>query len=711
MSNSILERLHWTSKPRMSALIQASPEESALVCIAMIADYYGLKNKLPELRRQGLSESYSQNGFLKRAAQADLSARAVEVNQQTLKDIRLPCVLSVDADRYVVLKSVRRGTAALNDPAKGSCYLPISTLIGSSAVAFEVFPSEGFQAEREAGQLKLWSFWTSSVGLKRYLVQIAILSLFLQLVSMLPPFYTQIVIDESITRKDVTFLSLLAIGFLLVSLLQAALTWFRGWSLLYLGSVLTLQLQSNVLQHLISLPLAYFSKRHVGDIISRYGSISSIQSFLTTGLIAVVSDLFMLTFGFVALLLYSPALTLVSCAQLAIYIGARVMRYRSQKSLSKEMLISQGENSSHLIETIRNITTIKMFGFESERMNLWANKNVELTNCSMRLGRLNQGFTALNKFIFNAGVVVTVYFGAKEVFDGTFTTGMLVAFLAYQGHFVSAGADLVDQINAYKLLGVGLKRLGDIALSTPEDSGLKSSHVLGTRPATLELRRVRFRYPNSETHLLHEVNLTVAPSEFIVIVGASGIGKSTLIRLLLGLERPECGAVAYDGEDISKIGYKRYRQVVAGVLQDDRLFSGTIAENITMFAGQPDIELMKECARKCKIDSVIAGMGAGYQSLIGENGEGLSGGERQRLMLARALYKKPLLLFLDEITSNLDPALDGEINTMLSELDVTRIIVTHRNTPFRFADRILTLKDGQLEQLPAMSITSVPIPQ
>jgi len=702
VNEHLLARLSWSSRRRLPKLVQGDTAESGLVCLAMIASYYGSKvdmNWLRSLPAACLTGMGTQ--ALKEVADhLALAARTTKITAAQLNQLQMPAILCQLPHHYVVLKEIKGRKAIVHDPATGVRQVSVEELGGRLGnTAIELTPTPGFKPRDHRRQVTLSHFWNEASGLSSYIVQLLLLSLLLQGVTLLAPFYVQLVIDESITRQDVTFLNLLAIGFMAVTCLQAALMWFRSWALLYLGSVLSVQMRSNLVRHLLALPLGFFSKRHVGDLMSRYNSTGAVQGFLTTALQSIIADVFMAATTLVAVLLYSPFLTVITLVQLALYTGARILRYRLQKTLIGENLVAQAESDNHLMETMRNMTTVKLFGFETERLGLWMNRNIEATNSSIRLARLNIGFTAFNKLVIALGSIVIVYYGAHLILDGTFTTGMLMAFLAYQGHFVSAGADLVDQFNAYKLLGVNLDRLGDIAMSEPEDArGPAAVRHVAPLKAVLELKDVTFRYATSSQHVLKEVNLTIMPGECVVIVGASGVGKSTLLRLALGLEVPLNGTICYGGHDLRKLGFANYRRMVAAVTQDDRLFSGTVCENITMFSPQPDLERMMRCCHHCNIHETILAMPAAYHSLIGGMGDVLSAGERQRLMLARALYKEPKILFLDEVTSNLDAELDRRINSMLATLDIARLIVSHRQSALAGAGRVFELKGGVLEQ-------------
>jgi ATP-binding cassette subfamily B protein RaxB len=373
------------------------------------------------------------------------------------------------------------------------------------------------------------------------------------------------------------------------------------------------------------------------------------------------------------------------------------LRYGPLRDLSNESLIVGSEASSQFMETIRGIATVKQFGLELERMNQWQNRFVAVTNTGIRISRLNLGFGIANQLLFGIGNVVIVYIGARMVMEHTFTVGMLMAFSSYQQQFVGAGASLIDKWIALKLVDLHLDRLGDIALTKPEEeSRIPVGPIDATYGGEIAMKNLRFAYSQTVPTVISGLDLTIAPGEFVAIVGPSGCGKSTLMRLMQGLEQPSEGVVCFGGVDIRRLGLGNYRAQVASVTQEDRLLSGSVAENITLFDPKIDQAWMVECAKRCMIHDSIMAMPMNYHSLIGDMGDALSAGERQRLMLARALYRRPSVLFLDEATCHMDPALDAKIMEMLARLSVTRVVVTHRSTPIKYAHRALELADGRL---------------
>ncbi|WP_370307276.1 peptidase domain-containing ABC transporter [Sinimarinibacterium flocculans] len=708
MSDGLIDRLNQSLRSKLPSLLQSEIAECGLACLAMISAYHGRKVDLNKMRRTFpvSNRGMTLKSLMDIADRLDLITRAVRLELADIGSLRLPAILHWDRNHFVVLKSVSRKRLQIHDPAVGRRTLSLESASSHfTGVALELTPASRFTPKDERDSLKLTSFWKNALGLDAYLIQMSVVALFIQLLALTVPFYVQVVIDQVVVRGDVVFLTLLALAFMLVTLMQAFLEWYRGWAGMYIGNLLTLQMHSNLVRHMLKLPLDFFLSRHVGDIVSRFGSMAAVQALMTDGVIRGLINVILFTLTGVMVLVYEYRLALIAVGLLLIYAIARMLRYRALRVLSTESLVIGAESSSQFMETIRSMVTIKTFGLEGERLNLWQNRQIEVTNASIRIGRMNLGFGALNKVLLGSGNIAIVYCGAVMIMNGTFTIGMLVAFLAYQAQFVSAGIAIVDQWSSFRLLGMHLERISDVALASTEESETRAPGITSSWRSVLRLEHVTFRYALTEPLLFTDLNLSIEPGECVVIVGESGSGKSTLLRLLMGLQAPQAGAITLDGLDIRRIGLANYRAMIAAVTQEDRLLSGSIAENITLFSSKPDSERMIDCAKSCCIHDAIMKMPMTYHTLIGDMGDVLSAGERQRLMLARALYRQPKILFLDEATSNLDKDLDVKINGMLAEKEATRIIVTHRQTSLAFADRVFRLENGSLEQLTVLRST------
>jgi ATP-binding cassette subfamily B protein RaxB len=351
-------------------------------------------------------------------------------------------------------------------------------------------------------------------------------------------------------------------------------------------------------------------------------------------------------------------------------------------------------------ESVRAIQSLKLFNRESERESQWLNRYSEVANADVRLGHAKVAFSTLNDVIFGLENIITVYLAARLALGNALTVGMIFAFMSYKQNFTEKAVQLIEKAIDFRVLGLHLERLADIALTPVEpghDQSLSYTHQIEGR---IELRNVYFRYSESDAFVLEDINLTIEPGQFVNIMGPSGGGKTTLIKIMLGLLEPTKGEIFIDGLPLTPIRWRLYREQVAAVMQEDQLLSGSVADNICFFDQDFDRERMMVCAQLAGIHQEIMVMPMTYNSLVGDMGSSLSGGQKQRLLLARALYRQPRILFLDEGTAHLDIDNERYIHQSLSQLQMTRVSVAHRPDISASADRSIQIARTVKSNLP-----------
>ncbi|MGE3319591.1 MAG: peptidase domain-containing ABC transporter [Candidatus Berkiella sp.] len=707
--NNPLSLLNFSGKRRLPIILQTELAECGLACLAMVATYHGHEIDLNTLRRKyPISlRGTTLHSLMQTADKMDFACRPLRLELDQLDQLRTPTILHWDMNHFVVLKSVSKTHIVIHDPAVGMRKVTLNEVSKHfTGVALELIPTPKFEPKKEVRKIPIWTFWERMVGLKRALVQVLLLSVGLQVFSLISPQYMQLVVDNVLLSHDVHFLKVLALGFLLLMIIDVGTTSLRSLLVMSLSSMLNIQMATNLFRHLIRLPLPYFEKRHIGDIVSRFGSLSQIEKLLSTGIVQAIVDGGMAIATAIMLFCYAPMLASVVMVALVIYSLIRLAWYRPLKAITEESIITSAKENTNFIETIRASQSIKIFGKESQRQVLWQNRYADKLNTGIRLGKMKIGFGAINSFLFGIEGILVVYIAANLVLSGQLTVGMLFAFMSYKQQFTSKALAFIENMIELKMLGLHLERLGDIALEEQEvlDSGLfEAPEIKGS----IRLENISFAYSENEAPVLNKINLTINPGESIAIVGPSGCGKTTLMKVMMGLFKPSEGTVYIDGMDLNKIGIANFREQVGAVMQNDQLLSGSISENISFFDPQIDHARVEECAKMAVIAHDIAAMPMTYNTLIGDMGMTLSGGQKQRVVLARALYKQPKILFLDEATSHLDVALEQAVNHAVKQLNVTRVIIAHRPETIRSADRIFVFTpQGLIEQpKPAMAPT------
>lgn len=697
-----LDGLQWGWRRKLPVILQTEAAECGLASLTMIARFHGHDVDLPSLRRQ---HSISLKGInlarmMEMASRLGFEARPLRLELNELSELKTPCILHWDLNHFVVLKNVTARGTTIHDPARGVCKLSNAEISEHfTGVALELTPCTDFKPVKARESISLHALTGRVKGLPGALVQVFVLALTLEVFALVGPFYLQWVIDQVLVSADKSLLMLLGIGFLLVALFQAAISAVRAWTITWLGAMLNVQWIVNVFSHLLKLPLDWYEKRHVGDVVSRFGSMQTIQQTLTTDFIAAILDGLMAGLTLVVLALYSIKLTLIVVASFALYVLLRWFTYQPLRRAQEDQIVYAARQQTELLEAIRGAQTLKLHNQQQPRAARYANAVVETINRNIAMQRLNIAFQSGNKLIFGVEKVALIWLAAILVLDGTFTAGMLVAFIAYADQFVTRATGLIDKGTQFRMLRLHAERVADIALTTPERH-VESTWSAQLPEAEIEVRNVSFRYAEGEPWILRNCSMIAPAGESVVVMGPSGCGKTTLAKIVLGLLEPEEGEVLYGGIDIRRLGLGRFREQIGAVTQDDRLFAGSISDNIACFDPESSPLRVESAARLAAIHEEIVSMPMAYQTLVGDMGSALSGGQKQRVLLARALYRKPALLVLDEATSHLDVERERQVNAAINRLQITRIVIAHRPETIASAPRVLMMIDGAVQFIP-----------
>lgn len=683
---------------RLPVILQAEAAECGLACLAMVLSHHGHEVDLASLRRRHAVslKGVTMRSLVQMAGSMQLATRAVRLEVADLARLRRPAILHWGMNHFVVLANVRGGKITIHDPARGRRTLPLAEVSREfTGVALETTPAQGFQHCDERRTLRLRDLFRQVGSWRPALLRILTLSLVLEAVALITPLAAQVVIDEVIVSADHDLLLTVAAGLGLLLLVQLVVGSVRSWAVMLASTDIAYHWNTGLFDHLTRLPLDFFERRHVGDVISRFGTLGTIQKALTTDLMQAVLD-GVLAVGMLAMLFfYGGWLGAVACVATTVNLAIRIVAFNGYRQSTAEAIVYEAKQQTHFIETVRGMASVKLLGLRERRRAAWLNHLVDAVNARLRLQRLDIVFGRASDLIFGVDGLVMLALGAEAVMAGRLTVGMLVAFLGYKDQFTTRISSLVSAWFQLRMLDVQSQRLADISEAEPEtDSTWAAVRVpTGTALAASSLRceGVSFRYGGQEPWVLRNVSISVPAGRCLALVGPSGCGKTSLLKVMMGLLDPNEGCVMLDGYEIGGLGREAYRSRVAGVLQDDRLFAGTIAENITGFDEHPDLGWMEECAARSAILDDITRMPMRFESLVGDMGSALSGGQKQRVVLARALYRRPAILFLDEATSHLDEPTEALVAAALRELSMTRVIVAHRMETIQHADEVVTL--------------------
>ena len=685
--------LNFGNRRRLPLIRQSEAAECGLACLAMVASYHQHHITLVEMRHRFTSslKGMTLERMLEIARAIGLNSRPIKVEMSELAHVARPAILHWDMNHFVVLRSITDRNITIYDPAVGERTLSLSEAAKHfTGIAVELSKGPEFRRKEPEPPIAMRDLIGSVTGLGKSLAIIFSLAAVLELFSLLAPQFLEIVVDQVLADSDIDLLTFLGLSFVVLLVLQVAVGAARTWTITWLTSQFSLSWTGNVFQHLLRLPQGWFLKRHLGDIVSRFGVIANIQKTLTTRFVEVVMDGIMAIVTLVLLLIYSPLLTAVITTSVGLYTLIRMLYYRVYREANLGQIIINARQQSQFMESTRGVQTIRLFNKESVRAASYMNVTAESLNANIVVQRLGLIFSSLNGVTTGIQKIGVLWLGAWMAIKGDFSAGMLMAFVAYADQFTTRASSLVDYLIELRLLRMQGERLADIVL-TPAEPSNGSSYAGPDPEPSITAQRLSFRYAAGEPWILKDVSFHVAAGESVVIVGPSGCGKSTLIRILLGLLDSDQGRIEIGGVDMKHLGKARFRTMTASVMQDDRLFSGTIADNISFFDEHADPEQVEAAARSAEIYDDIVRMPMGFHTLVGDMGSSLSGGQQQRMFLARAFYRKPKVLIMDEATSHLDPALEQRIAETLRLSGTTRIFISHRPEVIETADRVIHL--------------------
>jgi ATP-binding cassette subfamily B protein RaxB len=695
VATSLHDKLALGWRRRLPMVLQTEAAECGLACLAMLAGYHGAPVDISELRRR-LSVSLkgvNLADLVRMAERIGFASRPLRVELAELRSLRVPCIVHWEMNHFVVLESVGRDHVVIHDPAVGVRRLGMAQASKHfTGVALELTPTSDFQPAEGKPRVRMRSVLGRVVGLRGTLLQLFGLALAIEVFAVIGPFFMQWVVDHALLVSDRDLLLVLALGFGLLMLLRTTVTAMRGWIVIALSATLKVQSRANLFTHLVGLPTAYFEARHIGDVMSRFGSQESILQALTTDVIETVLDGLLVVITLAIMFAFAPALTGVVLVGAVAYGILRWVSYMPLRHASVEAIVWGARRDSHFLETMRGIKSIKLFNGQERRRAQWLNLLVETVNRQLTTQKLRLLFRIGNSLIIGTLAILVVWLGAHRVLDGAMTVGMLLAFIAYKDQFLSRISNLIDRAVDLTMLRLHAERLADIALTVPE---ARTPPQLGSAPqgvpVSIELRNLRFRYSDNERWILDGLDLKIEAGETVAITGSSGCGKTTLLKILASLLQPVEGQMLIDGEPLDRIGREQWRSMIGVVMQDDQMFAGSLADNISFFDDRPDQQRIEDCARQASLHDEIRAMPMGYHTLIGDMGTVLSGGQKQRALIARALYRQPSVLLLDEATSHLDVHNERAVSAAIRATAVTRVIIAHRLETILSADRVIDL--------------------
>ncbi|MCC4622112.1 peptidase domain-containing ABC transporter [Xanthomonas cassavae CFBP 4642] len=684
--------LLWSQKKRVDPIMQSEAAECALACLAMLAQFHGNDCGLPALRRRYSStlKGMSLNQVIEVADDMGFDCRALRAELDYLREVQAPVILHWNMNHFVVLAGTKGGKLVIMDPAQGRRLMPMGEASKYfTGVLLELEPSTSFRRASKSPTVPLSALTGRISGLKRVLIQIFALALAIEALGLSIPLQAQWAVDQISESNGKVILTVAAI-FSLVIIIQAGLNLARAWLISWLGANISTQWVTNIFSHLMRLPLDFFEKRHLGDIMSRFGSIHWIQAILTGSFVTALLDGLTGSLALVLLVIYSKGMATVAVAVATLYALGRFLMFRALWRASEQSMVFDARQQSELMESVRGIQAIKLANRQLERRARLANATLEAAKRGVTAERIKLGFGAASQGIFGLQRVFLLSAGAYLISSNAMTAGMMVAALSYADQFSTRVGSLIDNAVELKMLGLHLNRLADITTADEEPARGRLEGALRSAPE-VQVKGLGYRYSEWEPWIFRNLSFTIAPGQSVALVGPSGCGKTTLAKIVLGLIAPQEGEVTVTDQPGPVCRSANPAEGMAAVMQDDCLFSGTIADNLAFFDSAAELSEIEAAARAAGIHDDILKMPMGYETLVGDMGSTLSGGQKQRVLLARALYRQPKILVLDEATSHLDSDNEKVVNDAVMDLEITRIIIAHRKETIAMADRVFDL--------------------
>ncbi|MBR0560500.1 peptidase domain-containing ABC transporter [Neokomagataea anthophila] len=688
---------------KIKPILQDDDCECGLACLAMVLCLFGYPTDLPHMRRRsvGFERGMSFRSLIDTAAHFKLDARPVRLGAQEARTLKKGTILHWAGDHFVVFISYRFGHYRIIDPAVGARRITDQEFCSSfTGFAMEMSPNAEFSIRRYKSPSVLPKLLSVIPNIFTSFSKLLVLSFGLELIVLLYPMLTQVVVDEVIRTNDTSLMFSVVVVVSALAIIQFGISLTRDEMSVRFKQRSANRLKITVLRHLVELPVEWFGKRQVGDIVNRFSGISTIQNAFTTTSMQNILDGIMAIITGIMVIIYGGWIGVIACISVLVDVIMKLTMYAKYRSITVSGARLDAQQQTHFLESIRNIASVKMTGMLNKRTGIWANKNYDLSNVRTIQQRIEFVCSAIQELAAGIDRSIVLYLGGSAVLSHHMTVGSLIAFLSYKEQTDRRIASLTSALFSLRSLSVQTERLRDIVATAPEGAQI-SDRMSGKQFSSINsnsifVSGISKKYSNTSEAIFDNVDATIFPGSRVIFKGVSGCGKSTLLKTIIGLIDPTGGSLEINNCTRSPESLHKYRSYFSGVLQDDSLFSGSILENISCFDPRPDISRVEAAAHSARILDDIRKMTMGLQTFVSASASTLSGGQRQRILLARAIYLDAPILFLDEATSNLDHASEEAIMRYFCDIKKTLLYVTHRRSLDQYATHSFSFLNGKV---------------
>lgn len=701
----------------MKYVRQLDSMQCGVACLSMICNHYGKNISVRTLSTIcfASNEGVSLKGLSEAATLLGFNTYSCRVNISDLSESNIPCILHWNQKHFVVLYKIKNNHYYIADPGRGEIIYSeeefkkywISTIVDGKDMGIALFlnPEPTFyqKIEDETNTPRSFSFLFSYVKqYRKYFGQIVLGLLVGCVLQLIFPFLTQAIVDIGITHKSINFIWLILLGQIMLTFSRSIIDFIRRWLLLHISMRINISFVSDFFIKLLKLPMSFFDTKLMGDLLQRISDHSRVENFLTKELLSITfSILSFIIFGIV-LCVYDKLIFCVFLLGSLIY-GAWLMVFiKRRRVLDYEIFDKQAKNNNYTYQFITSMQEIKLQDCEQRRRWEWEDVQTELFEVQMKGLKLQQTQEAGSIFINEVKNIVITVLSATAVINGEMTLGMMLAVQYIIGQLNSPVEQLMSFIYTIQDVKIGLERINEVHLDDNEENSNRRIATLNKDDYSITISDVAFKYdPHALKNTIENINFNIPRGKVTAIVGASGSGKTTLIKLMLGYYPVRNGNIKIGESDISEINLKWWRRQCGVVMQDGVIFSESIARNIAIDDGEIDKERLVKAAEIANIHDYIMGLPLKYNTKIGRDGVGLSQGQKQRILIARAVYKNPQFIFLDEATNALDAKNERAIVENLNEFYKGRtvVVVAHRLSTVKNADQIVVLDAGRVVEV------------